>query len=193
MSHADTSYPSQPIAGASVARNMLFTFTFIFFVLAFLLSFFIGVSVLSFISFCLAASSGFLMLVYAPAAIFLSVRDSGSRFDQAGGEVAYTVLQALVWLVASIFSLIDIGADLCDDSDSGSASRHRICRARQAGFFIIYLINLLMYIGWTAWIVVLVHRNQSMPRKETYKIPTHRLIRGLSTSSAYVEMMDGQA
>ncbi|WVF65626.1 hypothetical protein IAT40_000356 [Kwoniella sp. CBS 6097] len=180
----NNAYIRQPTSRASAARYILFTTTFVFFLLGLLLSFFIGVSFLSFISFCLAAGSGLIMLIYAPTAIVLSVKDSSSRFDQSGGEVAYTVLQALIWLVTNIFALIEIGAGLCDDSDSGSYSRHRVCRSRQAGLFVIYAINLLLYIGWTAWIVVLVRRVKSAPRKETYKIPTHRLIQGAS----YVQM-----
>ncbi|WVQ93277.1 hypothetical protein IAU59_000343 [Kwoniella sp. CBS 9459] len=179
-------YVRQPTSGASAARYILFTSTFIFFLLGLLLSLFIGVSGLSFINFCLSAGSGLVMLIYAPAAVILSIKDSCSGFDQAGVEVAYTVIQALIWLVANIFSLIDIGADLCNDTDSGWYSHHRDCRGRQAGLFVIYMINMLLYIGWTAWIVVIVHRSKSAPRKETYKVPTHRLIR-----ASYVQM-DGK-
>ena len=37
--------------------------------------------------------SALAMVIYIPAAVILSIRDSSSSFDHAGGEVAYLVVQ----------------------------------------------------------------------------------------------------
>lgn len=42
----------------------------------------------------LQSAFGLVLLIYIPAAIILCRKRSKSRFDQAGGEVAYLVVQA---------------------------------------------------------------------------------------------------
>ena len=46
----------------------------------------------------LQSLSGVILFVYIPAALILTRRRSKSRFTQAGGEVAYTVIQAALSL-----------------------------------------------------------------------------------------------
>jgi len=46
----------------------------------------------------LHSCAGVALLVYIPATVYLSLKNSSSTFDQAGGEVAYAVIQICCWL-----------------------------------------------------------------------------------------------
>jgi hypothetical protein len=46
----------------------------------------------------LYSASGLALLIYIPAAVYLSIKDSNSRFDRAGREVAYLSVQLALYL-----------------------------------------------------------------------------------------------
>jgi len=46
----------------------------------------------------LLAAAGAALVVYIPAALYVSIKDSSSRFDHAGGEVAYVTIQLACWI-----------------------------------------------------------------------------------------------
>lgn len=46
----------------------------------------------------LHAVVGLALLIYVPAAMYISLKDSGSTFDQAGGEIAYLAIQLIGWI-----------------------------------------------------------------------------------------------
>ena len=50
------------------------------------------------------AAAGLALVIYVPAAIILSAKNSWNQFDHAGGEVAYIVIQMLAWLSKSHIS-----------------------------------------------------------------------------------------
>lgn len=47
---------------------------------------------------CLHGVSILMSLIYLPAAVYLSVKHRNNKFDHAGGEIAYVVMQMATWI-----------------------------------------------------------------------------------------------
>jgi hypothetical protein len=47
---------------------------------------------------CMHCVSILMSLIYLPATVYLSVKHSDNKFDRAGGEIAYIVVQMVTWL-----------------------------------------------------------------------------------------------
>jgi len=89
-----------PIVRAPAVRYTLFTLHIVLWLAAFVLNLVMWGSISLLF---LYAAAGLALVIYCPAAIILSARNSSSSFDHAGGEVAYIVVQMLIWLCKSEF------------------------------------------------------------------------------------------
>ncbi|WRT68984.1 uncharacterized protein IL334_005966 [Kwoniella shivajii] len=171
-------------------RYALFGLTTVLFILALLLNTLMpGFFTISFINVWIQTFIGVIMLVYYPPSIYFSIKDKATTFDQAGGEVAVGVLITTAWLVCFIMETILASWNFCNDTDSGWYSGAKNCQATAIGLSVLYIINFFIHFGWTTWIIVLVHKSSEnrVARKETYKIPTHKLIRGIFTGTKIPE------
>ncbi|WVR09124.1 hypothetical protein IAU60_006186 [Kwoniella sp. DSM 27419] len=187
---------------AGRVRYSLFAFTFFLWLISFFIDLFVAGGGIAYINLWIIVFSGGLMLLYAPAALLLTRKDSSSGFQQAGMEVAYTVMQGITWLVIFFWTAFDVALPLCSNTDSGFYTKKANCRATQIGLLVVYIITLLTYIGWTAWVIRAVYRVKSMSKNKAYKIPTHRLLAGHhgahsrlngGSRATGVDLEDGQA
>lgn len=60
----------------------------------------------SYLMLILLLLSGIPLVIYVPAALYMSIKDSPSKFTHAGGEVAYVTIQLACWLGESTTALL---------------------------------------------------------------------------------------
>ncbi|WWC91302.1 uncharacterized protein L201_006245 [Kwoniella dendrophila CBS 6074] len=165
-------------------RYAIFGITTFLYILILLFTIFLpGFELASSISLWIQVWIGLLMIIYYPFAIYLSIKNnSRNRFDQVGGEVAIGVLLVISWLAIFVFQMIMVTGDFCQDTDSGFYTGEKGCQASQIVITILSIILLLLHLGWTTWLIVLIHQNTSnrKERDQLYKLPSHHLVKGKS-------------
>ncbi|WVQ81500.1 hypothetical protein IAT38_003624 [Cryptococcus sp. DSM 104549] len=151
-------------------RYALFITSFILFVVILLLNIFWGGSIIGLI---LHAVGGLLMLVYAPAAMILSLRDSWSSFDHAGGEVAYLVIQMAIWLTSGVILTCESIMRYCNFGNGWWP-----CARYKAPVAALSYVLFALFTAWMAWLVTRVHTNGQLSPTAAFRLPTHKLLVG---------------
>jgi hypothetical protein len=145
-------------------------------------------------------AAGIALIIYVPAAIALSARDSESTFDHAGGEVAYLVIQQIAWLcecdsarlgfnhgrntvliivpesVSGVWSaLIAAWASVCYDVTytRGRYTYHRngVCAISALSF-----LHFVILLGWMSWVIHIARTTPGLSATKGFAMPTHKLL-----------------
>ncbi|WWD21114.1 hypothetical protein CI109_105595 [Kwoniella shandongensis] len=173
--------PRSRSRGGNIVRYVLFALSFVLFLIALLLNIFLTGSI---INLALHCAAGLLMLLYVPAAVILSAKDSDSRFDQAGVEVAYLTIQMALWLASGIVFAIEAAWVTCSYTVTIYNNRRyrfysTICTQRLAGLSALGFIHFILLAGWLIWLAYAAHHTGGrMSSTQAFKLPTHRLVVG---------------
>jgi hypothetical protein len=149
-------------------------------------------------------AAGIALIIYVPAAIALSARDSESTFDHAGGEVAYLVIQQIAWLcecdsarlgfnhgrntvliivpesVSGVWSaLIAAWASVCYDVTytRGRYTYHRngVC-AVVIAISALSFLHFVILLGWMSWVIHIARTTPGLSATKGFAMPTHKLL-----------------
>ncbi|RSH95327.1 hypothetical protein EHS25_000414 [Saitozyma podzolica] len=125
-------------------------------------------------------AAGIALIIYVPAAIALSARDSESTFDHAGGEVAYLVIQQIAWLFSGVWSaLIAAWASVCYDVTytRGRYTYHRngVC-AVVIAISALSFLHFVILLGWMSWVIHIARTSPGLSATKGFAMPTHKLL-----------------
>jgi hypothetical protein len=73
------------------------------FILTFIILFVTAFTTYDVLILSFTCAAAFITVIYVPASFILSLRNSTNRFDHAGGEVAFLVVQEITWLGMLVF------------------------------------------------------------------------------------------
>ncbi|GFZ47461.1 hypothetical protein JCM24511_05205 [Saitozyma sp. JCM 24511] len=125
-------------------------------------------------------AAGIALIIYVPAAIALSARDSESSFDHAGGEVAYLVIQQIAWLFSGVWSaLIAAWASVCYDvtytRGRYTYQRNGVC-AVVIAISALSLLHFVLLLGWMSWVIHIARTTPGLSATRGFAMPTHKLL-----------------
>ncbi|KAI9636645.1 uncharacterized protein MKK02DRAFT_45350 [Dioszegia hungarica] len=170
-----------PTAGVRV-RNWLMLIHFLFIAVDLVLTAIFTFNIL-FLS--LHAAMLIAFLIYIPAAFAFTSRRRKTRFDHAGGEVAYLVVQQIGWLLSGIFATIQTITTSCTvphRTGFGGNFHWVYTPARYCTFSAVNLGlsfgHFIFLVGWMTWIIMVVYRSSPGNPTKAFKISTGWLLRG---------------